>query len=174
MQIDQLFEENSGRENASKWTEEALKADPFWEEIRSLSNRALALMPDPIPNNVILKRFEQPDETRHFPKGKFEIIHVGGMTIGCATYQPGWKWSEDVGRAVGEKFCTVEHVGMVVSGYATAAMKREDGSLDVVEMKPGDLFYVPGHPHDSWVVGDEPYVSLHFLGAGKYASKQPD
>jgi hypothetical protein len=24
-------------------------------------------------------------------------------------------------------------------------------------------------PHDSWVVGDEPYVSLHFAGANKYA-----
>jgi hypothetical protein len=36
------------------------------------------------------------------------------------------------------------------------------------EMKPGDLFYIaPGH--DSWVVGDEPYVSLHFMGAGEYA-----
>jgi hypothetical protein len=33
----------------------------------------------------------------------------------------------------------------------------------------GQLFYVaPGH--DSWVVGDEPYVSLHFLGAGEYAT----
>jgi len=26
-------------------------------------------------------------------------------------------------------------------------------------------------PHDSWVIGDEPYVSLHFLGAEKYAKK---
>jgi hypothetical protein len=26
-----------------------------------------------------------------------------------------------------------------------------------------------GVRHDSWVVGDEPYVSLHFMGAGKYA-----
>ena len=24
-------------------------------------------------------------------------------------------------------------------------------------------------PHDSWVVGDEQYVSLHFLDAEKYA-----
>jgi len=24
-------------------------------------------------------------------------------------------------------------------------------------------------PHDSWVVGDRPYVSLHLLGADKYA-----
>jgi hypothetical protein len=32
------------------------------------------------------------------------------------------------------------------------------------------LFYIPPG-HDSWVVGDEPYVSLHFLGAEKYALK---
>ncbi len=118
---------------------------------------------------TILKRFETPDEIREFPKGKFELVHLGGMTIGRATYQPGWKWSEDVGRAMGAEFCTVEHVGMVVSGCATAAMKKEDGSLDVVEMKLGDVFYVPPHPHDSWVVGDEAYVSLHFLGADTYA-----
>jgi len=26
-------------------------------------------------------------------------------------------------------------------------------------------------PHDSWVIGDEPYVSLHFLGADRYATE---
>ena len=31
---------------------------------------------------VILKRFENPDEVRTFEKGKFELVHVGGMTIG--------------------------------------------------------------------------------------------
>ena len=40
--------------------------------------------------DVILKRFEDPDETRVFEKGKFEIVTLGGMTIGRATYQPGW------------------------------------------------------------------------------------
>lgn len=115
--------------------------------------------------DVILKRFEDPDEVTHFDKGKFETVTLGGMTIGKATYQPGWKWSVDVGEALGEDYCRVEHVGMVVSGCATAAMS--DGS--VTEMRSGDLFYVPPEPHDSWVVGDEPYVSLHFLGAGKYA-----
>ena len=115
---------------------------------------------------VILKRFEQPDEVRSFEKGKFELVHVGGMTIGRATYQPGWKWSEHVGKAAGAKSCMVEHVGMVVSGRATAAMN--DGRI--IEMKPGDAFYIaPGH--DSWVIGNEPYVSLHFLGAEHYASK---
>jgi hypothetical protein len=36
-------------------------------------------------------------------------------------------------------------------------------------MQPGDLFTVPGG-HDSWVVGAEPYLSLHFLGADEYAA----
>ena len=52
-------------------------------------------------NEVILKRFENPDEVRTFEKGKFELVHVGGMTIGRATYQPGWKWSLHVGKAAG-------------------------------------------------------------------------
>ncbi|HLJ50005.1 MAG TPA: cupin domain-containing protein [Bryobacteraceae bacterium] len=116
--------------------------------------------------DVILKRFENPDEIRVFPKGKFELVHIGGMTIGRASYDPGWRWSVDVGAATGAAYCEVEHVGMVISGTSTAAMR--DGR--VIEMKAGDVFYVaPGH--DSWVVGDEPYVSLHFLGAGQYAQK---
>jgi quercetin dioxygenase-like cupin family protein len=114
---------------------------------------------------VILKRFESPDETRDMPKGRFEIVRLGGLTIGRATYQPGWKWSEHVGPGVGAAGCSVEHVGLVLSGTATAAF--EDGR--VVELRAGDLFYIPPVPHDSWVVGDEPYVSLHFLGAEKYA-----
>ena len=116
---------------------------------------------------VILKRLENPDEIRKFEKGKFETVNIGGMTIGRATYEPGWKWSEHVGKAAGAKSCQVEHVGMVVSGRATAAM--DDGRI--IEMKAGDLFFIaPGH--DSWVVGEEPYVSLHFMGAEQYAKKK--
>ena len=92
--------------------------------------------------NVVLKRFDNPDELREFEKGKFELVTLGGMTIGRATYQPGWKWSEDVGSAMNEAYCHVEHVGMVVSGSATAAMANGE----IVEMTPGDLFYVPPSP----------------------------
>jgi quercetin dioxygenase-like cupin family protein len=114
---------------------------------------------------VILKRFEQPDEVRTMSKGRFEIIRLGGLTIGRATYEPGWRWSEHVGASTGAKYCTVEHVGLVLSGTATAAF--EDGR--VVELREGELFHIPGEPHDSWVLGNEPYVSLHFLGADHYA-----
>jgi len=37
------------------------------------------------------------------------------------------------------------------------------------DLTAGTLFYIPEEPHDSWVVGDEPYVSLHFMGADKYS-----
>jgi mannose-6-phosphate isomerase-like protein (cupin superfamily) len=115
--------------------------------------------------DVVLKRFDQPDEVREFEKGRFELVHIGGMTIGRASYEPGWKWSIHVGAPLNETSCKVEHVGMVISGCATAAM--DDGRI--VEMRAGDIFYIaPGH--DSWVVGDEPYVSLHFLGASDYAT----
>ena len=114
---------------------------------------------------MILRQFERPDETREMTRGRFEIVRIGGLTIGRATYEPGWRWSEHVGRALGRTHCDVEHVGLVVSGAATAAF--QDGR--VIEMRAGDLFYVPAEPHDSWVVGDEPYVSLHFLGADRYA-----
>ena len=118
--------------------------------------------------DVILKQFEQPDEVRRFEKGRFEVVEIGGMTLGRATYEPGWRWSVHVGRALGQASCQVEHIGMVIAGRATAAM--DDGR--VFEMKAGDLFYIPPG-HDSWVVGDEPYVSLHLMGAGTYARHGP-
>jgi mannose-6-phosphate isomerase-like protein (cupin superfamily) len=113
--------------------------------------------------DVIVKRFDNPDEVRSFTKGRFEVVHIAGMTLGRATYEPGWEWSEHIGRALGQRSCDVEHIGIVIQGRASAAMN--DGR--VVELRAGDIFYVaPGH--DSRVIGDEPYVSLHLIGAAAY------
>jgi len=117
-------------------------------------------------DDVILKRFESPDETRVFEKGKLEIVRIGGMMIGRASYEPGWRWSEHVSPISGAPFCEVEHVGMVVAGRAMAKMI---GGEEYV-LSAGSLFHVPPAPHDSWVIGDEPYVSIHFLGADQYAT----
>src|SRR5213595_744177 len=56
-----------------------------------------------LPNydDFLIKRFEQPDEVRTFEKGKFETVKIGSMTIGRASYEPGWKWSAHVGAATG-------------------------------------------------------------------------
>lgn len=115
--------------------------------------------------DIILKSFDKPDEVRRFEKGKFEIVTIGGQTIGRAEYEPGWQWSVHVAPIAGTPLCTAPHVGLVISGTATAAF--EDGR--VTELTPGTVFYIPPEPHDSWVVGDEPYVSLHFMGADQYA-----
>jgi quercetin dioxygenase-like cupin family protein len=114
--------------------------------------------------DVVLKRFEAPDETRVFDKGRFEIVRLGGVTIGRATYEPGWKWSVHVAPIAGTPLCPVEHVGLVIAGRAAVAFA--DGRVHL--LAPGNLFHVPPEPHDSWVVGDETYVSLHCLGADTY------
>lgn len=99
--------------------------------------------------DFLIKRFENPDEVRSFGKGRFELIKIGGMTIGRATYEPGWKWSQHVAPVAGTSLCQVEHIGMVISGQAACAM--EDGRSYV--MKPGDIFTsVPGMTVGSWAI----------------------
>jgi hypothetical protein len=46
-----------------------------------------------------------------------------------------------------------------------------DGTIH--ELRAGMLSYIPPGPpgHDSWMAGDAPCVSLHFLGADNYANK---
>jgi ethanolamine utilization protein EutQ (cupin superfamily) len=113
---------------------------------------------------LMIRRFDAPDEEREMRLGEFQQVELGGMTLGRASYEPGWKWSKHVGRALGQASCQIEHVGMVVSGRNRITM--DDGR--VIDVGPGDLFAVPPG-HDSEVIGDEPYVSLHFLGASAYA-----
>jgi quercetin dioxygenase-like cupin family protein len=114
-----------------------------------------------------LVSLDAPTEVRKFEKGRFELYQVGPMTLGRATYEPGWRWSEHVGARTGEPSCQVEHVGLVVSGQAMA--KMDDGTERV--MRAGEFFYVPPG-HDSWVVGAEPYVSLHIMGSEGYAAAE--
>jgi mannose-6-phosphate isomerase-like protein (cupin superfamily) len=115
---------------------------------------------------ALLKRFESPDETRTFEKGRFDLVTIGRSSIGRARYEPGWKWSLHVGPLAKTASCEVEHVGLVLSGRA--AVKMDDGREII--LKAGDLFFVP-KGHDSWVLGRRPYVSLHFLGAERYAAR---
>ena len=117
-------------------------------------------------SDSIVKRLERPDEVRRFEKGTFEIVSLGAMTVGRATYEPGWRWSEHVGAATGTRLCDVEHVGHVLEGRAGVSFP--DGRI--VELSAGDFFFI-GPGHDSWVIGDERYVSLHFTGADRYAAR---
>ena len=117
-------------------------------------------------SETTIRRFDEPDERRTFDLGRFELVRIGNVTVGRAEYAPGWRWSQHVGRALGKTSCDVPHVGLVLSGRNRIEM--DDGR--VIDLEPGDLFKI-GPGHDSWVVGDEPYVSIHLVGAETYAAE---
>ena len=60
------------------------------------------------------------------------------------------RWDQSLPRA---------HTGTVLSGHG--AVQYENGQY--LDLLPGTVFNITTTPHDSWVVGDEPYVSLHVL-----------
>lgn len=105
-----------------------------------------------------------PKQSNKFPYGRFELFSIGDQQIGRAVYEPGWRWSEHIGPTAGTALCEVEHLGLVLAGRAAVSMA--DGTEFV--LGPGDFFSIPPG-HDSWVVGEEDYVSLHLLGAGQYS-----
>ena len=42
------------------------------------------------------RTFAQPDAVREFPHGRAEIVKVGNGEVGRYTFEPGWRWSNDV------------------------------------------------------------------------------
>ncbi len=118
---------------------------------------------------VEIKNFAKPDEVREFPKGKVELVTVGGASIGKATFEPGWKWSESVQPLVKTKTCEAPHYQYHLSGRLM--VKMDDGTM--YECKPGDVsLFASGH--DAWVVGDEPAVVVDFQGMVDYAKGKKD
>lgn len=110
------------------------------------------------------KSFLKPDEVRTFEKGKVELVTIGTITFGRATFQPGWKWSVSVKPLVNTKSCEAPHLQYHVSGRMHVVM--DDGSED--EFVPGDVSLLPPG-HDGWVVGDEPVVVIDITGMAEYA-----
>ena len=110
------------------------------------------------------KDFRKPDEVRAFPKGRLELINIGGATVGRAVFEPGWKWSTSVQPLVKTKSCEAPHFQYHVSGVLRILM--DDGTE--FECRPGDVSLLPSG-HDAWVVGNEPAVVVDFQGMIDYA-----
>ncbi len=107
---------------------------------------------------------ENPHETRPFQAhGHMDVVTLGDFTLGKGTFEPGWRWSNDVKPIAGTDTCQVLHTGLCLSGSMTIRMN--DGtettisSGDVVRIDPG---------HDAWVDGDEPCILLD-TGVAGYA-----
>lgn len=111
-----------------------------------------------------VKGFGAPDEVRTFPKGRLELVKVGGVTIGRAVFEPGWRWSTCVKPTANTKSCEAPHFAYQLSG--TLKIVMDDGTTR--ECVAGDISQVPSG-HDAWVVGNEPVVVVDFQGMADYA-----
>ena len=114
-----------------------------------------------------MRSFGKPDEIREFPKGRLELIKIGGATIGRATFQPGWRWSTSVQPLTKTKSCEAPHFQYHVSG--TLKILMDDGTE--IECHPGDVSLLPSG-HDAWVIGNEPAVVVDFQGMIDYAKSK--
>jgi hypothetical protein len=111
-----------------------------------------------------VKHFGTPDEVREFPKGRLELVKIGGATIGRATFQPGWRWSTSLQPLAKTKSCEAAHFQYHVAGVLRVRM--DDGTE--FDCRPGDMSLLPSG-HDGWVVGNEPVIIVDFQGMVDYA-----
>ena len=96
--------------------------------------------------------------------GRVEILKIGDGVVGKATFEPGWRWSNDVKPMAGTDSCTAPHFQYHLAGRLAILM--DDGTEFVAA--PGDVTSLPSG-HDAWVVGDEPVVVVDWWGASNYA-----
>jgi hypothetical protein len=110
------------------------------------------------------RNFRKPDDIREFPKGRLELINIGGATVGRAVFEPGWKWSTSVQPLAKTKSCEAPHFQYHVSGVLRILM--DDGTE--FDCRAGDVSLLPSG-HDAWVIGDQPAVVVDFQGMIDYA-----
>jgi uncharacterized cupin superfamily protein len=122
-----------------------------------------------VVGKIEVKSFDKPDETRMFEgKGMADAVTLAGHTVLRGTFEPGWKWSENVKPIVGTELCEVSHLGYVLQGRMRLHMR--DGAEQ--EITPGEAVAIePGH--DAEVVGDEACVFLDFGQVSEYAKPKP-
>jgi class 3 adenylate cyclase len=109
-----------------------------------------------------VKSFSRPDDVRTARRVRFETVGLDDTTVGYCTFEPGWRWSTDIGPLMGATTCPIRHLGYSLSGTVHVAM--DDGQA--IDIGPGDVFDIPPG-HDQWVVGDEPWVAVEWGASGR-------
>jgi class 3 adenylate cyclase len=111
------------------------------------------------------KNLSHPDQVRSFPNGRIDLVSLDEMTIGRFTFQPGWRWSKDVGPIMGTRSCQLRHAGYVISGALRIFM--DDGTEMVASA--GDAYEIPPG-HDACVDGAEAWDAIEFTSGYFYAA----
>ena len=95
-------------------------------------------------------------EHRDFERARLDSASFASGRVTRPTLQPGWKWSDSVGKSRGVEKCTAPHLGYVIAG--AMVVRVADGPE--YRYRSGDAYAVSPEPHDAWVDGDETYVAI--------------
>jgi ketosteroid isomerase-like protein len=105
---------------------------------------------------ALVSNLERDGDTRVFKAhGSAAVGTAGAATFMRGTFEPGWRWSNDVAPIAGTTSCQTRHLGYVISGRMH--VRADDGTE--TEVAAGDAFDLPAG-HDAWVIGDEPCVMV--------------
>lgn len=73
------------------------------------------------------RHIDAPDETRKFQQnGYTKVVTLGDFTLLKGTFEPGWRWSNDVKAIAGTDSCMSRHTGICQSGQMT--VRSDDGT----------------------------------------------
>jgi class 3 adenylate cyclase len=108
------------------------------------------------------KSFATPDDVRTASKVRFETVSLDDATVGHCRFEPGWRWSTDIGPMLGVTSCPIRHLGYSISGAVRVVM--DDGQT--LDIGPDMVFDIPPG-HDQWVIGDEPWVTIEWGASGR-------
>jgi class 3 adenylate cyclase len=111
------------------------------------------------------RNFAKPDDVIEYPTMHVATVGLDDAVVGHCRFEPGWRWSTDVGPHFGTASCPVRHLGYSVSGTVHVVM-ADGQTLDV---GPDSVFDIPPG-HDKWVVGDVPWEAIEW-GASQEAFK---
>jgi class 3 adenylate cyclase len=109
--------------------------------------------------------FRRPDNVRRFDHGRVELVNLGESSVGRQVIEPGWRWSEHVKPLAGTEWCEYHHFGLVIAGRLHIEMA--DGTS--MEVGPESVYEIPPG-HDSWVVGDEPWIGIAWSGIRSFGA----
>ena len=98
-----------------------------------------------------------------------DVVTLGDFTLGRGTFEPGWRWSEDVKPIAGTSSCMTRHTGICVSGQHDRAHRRRHG----VDLRRPAMSFVMEPGHDAWTVGDVACV-MYDTGIAAYGKAWPD
>ena len=104
-----------------------------------------------------VKSFATADNVRTMPKLSSVTVDLGDATVTRGRFDPGFRWSTDVGPIIGTTSCPFHHLGYSISGAARCVM--DDGQT--FDIGPDTVYDIPPG-HDAWVLGDVPWIILEW------------